>query len=67
MELARVALLPASQYVKTHVDSIWSCHIPVLLHWTGSVLDEGAPFGISKLRSIRAVKGWHGSCSEPII
>jgi hypothetical protein len=31
MELARVTLSPASQYVKTHVDSIWSCHIPVPL------------------------------------
>jgi hypothetical protein len=30
---------------ETHEDSIWSSHIPVLLHWTGSVLDEGAPFG----------------------
>ena len=26
----------------------------MLLHWTGSVLDEGAPFGISKLHSVRA-------------
>jgi hypothetical protein len=46
--------------VKNHVDSILSCHIPVPLHWTGLVLDEDAPFGISKFRSIRAVKGWHG-------
>jgi hypothetical protein len=58
MELASVTLSPASQYVKNYVDFVWSCHIPVLLHLTGSVLDEGAPFGISKLRSIRAVKGW---------
>jgi hypothetical protein len=62
MELARVALSPASQCVKTHVDSIWFCHIPVLLHWRGQVLDEGAPFGSSssELRSVRAVKvkGW---------
>ena len=62
MELARATRAtlspPASQYVKTHVDSILFCHIPVPLHWTGLVLDEGAPFGISRLRSVRAVKGW---------
>jgi hypothetical protein len=46
--LARVTLSPTSQYVKNHVDSICSCHIPVLLHWTGSVLDGGAPFGVGK-------------------
>ena len=46
--LARVTLSPASQYVKNHVDSILSCHIPVPLHWAGLVLDGDAPFGISK-------------------
>jgi hypothetical protein len=39
---------------------------PVLVHLTGSVLDEGAPFGSNELRAIRVVKGWHGSCSGPI-
>jgi hypothetical protein len=34
-KLASVTLSPASQYVKTHVDSSWSRHIPVLLHKTG--------------------------------
>jgi hypothetical protein len=29
------SLSPASQYVKTHVDSSWSRHIPVLFHKTG--------------------------------
>jgi hypothetical protein len=36
MELASVTLSPASQYVKNHIDSIWSRHIPVLVHLTGS-------------------------------
>jgi hypothetical protein len=45
-KLASVTLSPASQYVKTHVDSSWSRHIPVLLHKTGWVLDEGAPLVI---------------------
>jgi hypothetical protein len=43
MELARVALSLASQYVKTHVDPFWPRHILVLMHWTGLGLDEGAP------------------------
>jgi hypothetical protein len=40
--------------------------IPVLLHLTGSVLDEDAPFGSDVLHAIHVVRGWHGSCSEPI-
>jgi hypothetical protein len=44
MELARVALSPASQYVKTHEDPFWSRHIPVLLFLTGKALDEDAPW-----------------------
>jgi hypothetical protein len=57
-------LSPASQYVRTHVDSVWFCHIPVLLHVTGSVLDEGAPFGNSKLRSIRVPRNQTKGCCE---
>jgi hypothetical protein len=40
--------------------------IPVLVHLTGSVLEEGAPFGSNILRASHVVKGWHGSCSGPI-
>jgi hypothetical protein len=40
--------------------------IPVLVHLTGSVLDEGDPFGSNVLHAIDVVKGWDGSCSEPI-
>ena len=40
--------------------------IPVLLHLTGSVLDEDAPFGSNVLHAIHVVKGWRGSCSGPI-
>jgi hypothetical protein len=39
--------------------------IHVLVHLTGSVLDEDAPFGSNVLHAILVVKGWHGSCSEP--
>jgi hypothetical protein len=63
--LSSVALSPASQYVKSHAGPIFSCHIPVPLHWTGLVLDGGAPFGISKLRYVRAVRGWHGTFRVP--
>jgi hypothetical protein len=48
MELAGVTLTrPAFQYVKknTYIPFGPPCHTPVLLHWTDSVLDEGAPFG----------------------
>jgi hypothetical protein len=37
-ELDSVALSPASQHVKTHVDSIWSRHIPPVLLHSGSAL-----------------------------
>jgi hypothetical protein len=40
--------------------------IPMLVHLTGSVLDEDAPFGSSVLHAIHVVTGWHGSCREPI-
>ena len=40
--------------------------IPVLLHLTGSVLDEDAPFGNTVLPAIHVAMGWHGSCNEPI-
>jgi hypothetical protein len=66
MELASESLPPASQYVKNHVDSFWSRHIPVLLHLTGEVQDEGAPFGSSILRSFYSARAGRGSCSESL-
>jgi hypothetical protein len=66
MELASEPLSPASQYVKTHVDSFWSRLVPVPLHLIGEVQDEDAPFGSSILRSFYSARAGRGSCSESL-
>jgi hypothetical protein len=60
-------LPPAPQYVKNHVDSSWSRHIPdVLLHLTGQVQDEGAPFGNLNFVPCSSARAGRGSCSESL-
>jgi hypothetical protein len=61
-----LGVAPASQYVKKARRFHLVLPIPVLVHLTGSVLDGDAPFGSNVLHAILVVKGWHGSCSEPI-
>jgi hypothetical protein len=59
MERGSIAVsLSAPQYVKTHVDSLRSSHIPVLLHETGLVQDEDAPFCVSPCLVARGRVAW---------